>query len=57
MSQQLPSPGPEALKCRRCGRCSCLVQDILDPRTGRTVRLFRCDCGERVWDHDQGRPD
>jgi len=27
-----------------------IVQKILDPRTGRTVRLYQCECGERVWD-------
>jgi hypothetical protein len=23
---------------------------MLDPRKGRIVRLYRCSCGERIWD-------
>ena len=24
--------------------------DILDPRNGMTVRIYRCDCGQHIWD-------
>jgi hypothetical protein len=23
---------------------------MLDPRKGKVVRLYRCSCGERIWD-------
>jgi hypothetical protein len=27
-----------------------LATEFLDPRTGRTVRLYECECGELSWD-------
>ena len=36
----------------RCGRCAAeprLVQEMLDPRSGSTVRLYNCQCGEQIW--------
>lgn len=52
MTPPPPLPERDDFKCRSCGRCPSLVQNILDPLSGRTVRLFRCECGERAWDND-----
>jgi hypothetical protein len=38
--------------CRRCGAQLHRAQSLLDPRTGRTVRLFICACGEALWPDD-----
>jgi hypothetical protein len=37
-------------QCQRCGATPCIVQTILDSRNGRTVHLYECECGERIWD-------
>src|SRR3954462_14158347 len=29
------------------------VLTMLNPRNGRTVRLFKCDCGEQTWAEDK----
>lgn len=37
--------------CPTCATPLRLRQAMLDPRRGRTVRLFECGtCGERLWD-------
>lgn len=44
----------EAHEDRICPRCEegglRLVQTILDPRKGKTIRIFECQCGECIWD-------
>ena len=38
---------------RRCGSCGAsprLAQKFLRPNDGRTVRIYECQCGERIWD-------
>jgi len=39
---------------RGCPRCEearlRLVQTMLDPRKGKTIRIFECQCGESIWD-------
>ena len=38
---------------RRCPNCAAFPRlsfQFLDPRSGRTVRLYECLCGERLWD-------
>jgi hypothetical protein len=40
----------EELKCIRCGDRPNTVQIMLDPRTGKTLRMYECRCGERIWD-------
>jgi hypothetical protein len=37
-------------RCPTCAALPRLTQSILDPRKGRTVRLYQCQCGERMWD-------
>lgn len=43
---------------RRCSHCDTqpkLVYQMLDSRSGKTIRMFECKCGERGWDQE-GRP-
>jgi hypothetical protein len=40
----------EELKCIRCGDRPNIVQIMLDPRRGKTLRMYECRCGERIWD-------
>ena len=40
--------------CNHCGGKPALVRAILDPVTGRTVRMFKCTCGEQTWAADKG---
>ena len=44
--------GKETCEDRRCERCDAqprLVREMLDSRSGKTVRMFECKCGERAW--------
>lgn len=37
----------------RCPACAAFPKfeiPILNPFTGRTVRLYQCECGQRIWD-------
>ena len=47
--------GSEFKEPRRCLRCSAeskLVGTMLDSNKGRTIRMFRCQCGEQTWVSD-----
>ena len=33
----------------KCGAQLRVVRKMMDPRTGVTVRMFECQCGERNW--------
>lgn len=46
-AQQTQDPRP---RCPTCAAFPHLTHAILEPRTGKTVRLYRCRCGERIWD-------
>jgi len=39
-------------RCRRCGAPLRRAQNLLDLRTGHTVRLLVCTCGEAHWPDD-----
>jgi hypothetical protein len=39
--------------CTTCGNKPAQVMSLLDPLTGRTVRMFKCDCGEQTWLKDK----
>ena len=46
------------LKTREDARCKCgakpkLAHRMMDPTRGLTVRMFRCECGERSWTEDR----
>jgi len=38
-----------ATRCNDCGDTPGLVLKMLNPKTGQTVRMFKCDCGEQTW--------
>ena len=46
-AQETQDQGP---RCPTCAAYPRLAQSMLDTRNGRTVRLYRCQCGERIWD-------
>jgi hypothetical protein len=37
-------------RCSACAAFPDLATAFLDSRSGRTIRLYQCECGERVWD-------
>jgi hypothetical protein len=39
-------------RCRNCGAVAGFVGQMLDSAKGRTVRMFRCHCGEQAWFSD-----
>ncbi|MGY4623257.1 hypothetical protein [Bradyrhizobium sp. USDA 4486] len=45
--QQTQDHGP---RCPTCAAFPRLTQSLLDTRKGKTIRLFQCQCGERIWD-------
>jgi hypothetical protein len=51
--KQLPRPQTQdhGRRCPACAAFPRLTLQFLDSRTGRTIRLFKCEtCGERIWD-------
>jgi hypothetical protein len=40
--------------CGRCGDKPALIVKMLNPQNGRTVRMFKCGCGEQTWAEDKG---
>jgi hypothetical protein len=41
--------------CHRCGRQPSFVTAMLEPTSGKTFRMFRCEnCGEQSWLSDSG---
>jgi len=44
-------PNPVRL-CNACGEKPALVRSMLDSLSGRTVRMFKCQCGEKTWTDD-----
>jgi hypothetical protein len=43
--------GTDSLKeCRSCDNKLRLIRAVHYPETEETIRLFECDCGERIWD-------
>jgi hypothetical protein len=38
--------------CDQCGEKLAVVLTMLNPQNGRTVRMFKCKCGERTWSED-----
>lgn len=48
-------PKPQEQEQHRCPKCGALARTtrtttFLDPRKGKSVRVFECQCGERIWD-------
>jgi len=46
-----PNPVPV---CSHCGEKPALLRKMLNPQNGRTVRMFKCKCGEQTWSEDKG---
>jgi hypothetical protein len=46
-----PNPIP---RCSSCGDKPAFVVKMLNPQSGRTVRMFKCECGEQTWAEDKG---
>lgn len=40
--------GQDETVCR-CGAQPAIVRKRIDPRTGKTARMFECQCGQRSW--------
>lgn len=40
----------QAPRCPACYNLPKRMQRVLDTQTGRTIRLFTCECGEHIWD-------
>jgi len=41
-----PNPAPP---CGTCGAKPAQVLKMLNPQSGKTVRMFKCPCGEQTW--------
>ena len=39
-----------------CGARFQLICKMLDPRSGRIHRMFKCDCGKRAWEEQRPEP-
>ena len=37
-------------RCPACAAFPSLSRQFMNPRDGKTVRLYECQCGERIWD-------
>lgn len=38
------------LRCPKCQKPTRLLERLWSPQTGSYVRMFKCECGELVWD-------
>ena len=39
--------------CTQCNNKPALLRTLLNPKNGRTVRMFKCECGEQTWSEDK----
>jgi hypothetical protein len=39
-------------RCTHCDAAARFVGQMLDSAKGRTIRMFRCHCGEQIWVSD-----
>jgi hypothetical protein len=39
--------------CSFCDKKPALLRTMLNPQGGRTVRMFKCECGEQTWSEDK----
>jgi hypothetical protein len=47
----LDADGTVEPTCRRCLADFQTIRIMMDPATGRSVRIFECDdCGQQTWD-------
>jgi hypothetical protein len=53
-NQAFPSFDPNLIRnCNHCGSKPVQVRSMLNPLTGRTTRMFKCECGEQTWSEDK----
>ena len=45
-----PNPTPS---CHLCGAKPSLALKMLNTQNGRTVRMFKCECGDQTWCEDK----
>jgi len=53
MTKEDPSRrnGRKWVLCPKCGASTWgIVLSLPDSKTGKIVRIYRCDCGEYIWD-------
>ena len=48
-SSNISAPKPLREPPCKCGAQSRVVRKMMDPQTGKTVRMFECQCGARSW--------
>jgi hypothetical protein len=51
--EDAPKREAKAVQCRGPAGAAAaprLILEFLDVRSGKTVRLYRCKCGECIWD-------
>jgi hypothetical protein len=53
MSQNDSAPGEakeaNQIKCRLCSAKPRLAHKILNVRTGGSLRMYKCECGDQIW--------
>jgi hypothetical protein len=47
------APTDTAWSGNSCGEKPTLALTMLNPKSGRTVRMFKCKCGEQSWAEDK----
>jgi hypothetical protein len=47
ISDPYSSPKPRKARPCKCGAQPMMVRKMMDPKTGKTVRMFECQCGAR----------
>jgi uncharacterized C2H2 Zn-finger protein len=53
MDKQRPEPAlQESRRCPACGAMARLKAEMLEPRTGKIVELYRCPCGKHIWSNE-----
>jgi hypothetical protein len=40
---------PNEVTCRKCKALPRLTHNLLNPRTGGYLRMYKCECGEQIW--------
>lgn len=40
---------PNEIRCGQCSASPRLAHKILNVRTGGTLRMYKCECGEQMW--------
>jgi hypothetical protein len=48
-SDTYSGPKPREQPACKCGAQPMIVRKMMDSKTGKTVRMFECQCGTRSW--------